>query len=167
MTTKASSSPWAIGAGANMTALLESVDDPLGLIDAAISGRPAVVLESGSQTLLDASQPPIPENLDFALESLAGAMELSPLHQLQTVLAREREGAPDLATAIEMMTVNPARLLRHADLAGSIEPGKFADLVVLDRNLFDVPAEAIGSVGVVATLLQGEAVFDPSGLFDE
>lgn len=41
------------------------------------------------------------------------------------------------------MTINPARLLKHADKTGSIEPGKFADLVILDQNLFDLAPEAI------------------------
>jgi len=66
-----------------------------------------------------------------------------------------------------MMTINPARLLRHADRTGSVEPGKFADLVVLGRDLFDVAADAVSDVRIVATLLQGEGVFDPLGLFDE
>lgn len=95
------------------------------------------------------------------------ADELSPLVKLQTVLTREREGVPDLATAIEMMTINPARLLRHADRTGSIEPGKVADLVILARDLFEVPVDELATVGVTATLLQGEAVYDPSGLFME
>ncbi len=92
------------------------------------------------------------------------ADEPSPLKKIQAVLARQTEGIPDLATAIELMTLNPARLLRHADRTGSIEVGKFADLVVLDHNLFTLAPNRIGAVVVRATLLQGEAVYDPSHL---
>ena len=95
------------------------------------------------------------------------ADELSPLVKLRTVLSRKEEGAPNLAAAIEMMTINPARLLRHAARTGSIEPGKYADLVILEEDLFAVSPEKIAAVRIEATLLQGEAVFDPDGLFSD
>jgi predicted amidohydrolase YtcJ len=41
---------------------------------------------------------------------------------------------------------------------GSIEVGKAADLVVLDRDLFDRAAGAIGETRVVATFIDGVAV---------
>jgi imidazolonepropionase-like amidohydrolase len=36
--------------------------------------------------------------------------------------------------ALQAATLNPARVLKMADALGSIEPGKLADLVLLDRN---------------------------------
>lgn len=39
--------------------------------------------------------------------------------------------------------------------AGSIEVGKLADLVLLDRNLFDEKPHLLNRVEVLATLLQG------------
>ncbi len=47
---------------------------------------------------------------------------------------------------------------------GSLEVGKTADLVVLDRDLFDRTAGAIGEVRVVATFIDGIAVHEPSAL---
>jgi len=92
---------------------------------------------------------------------------LSPLLKLQTAITRDGyENVPDLATAIEMMTLQAARLLRHDAMTGSIEVGKFADLVVIDRNLFDLPPGLIGEAKVKATLLQGVPVYDPVGLFN-
>ena len=38
---------------------------------------------------------------------------------------------------------------------GSLEPGKLADIAVLDRDYFSIPAEEIREVGVTATLLGG------------
>ncbi len=109
--------------------------------------------------------PLVTEGATITLSSDWDADELSPLKKLAGVLTRRRQNVADLATAIEMMTINPARLLRQEDRTGSIEVGKYADIVILDRNLFDMRAEQIGKVKVKATLLQGEAVFDPSGLF--
>jgi len=102
---------------------------------------------------------------DITLSSDWDADELSPLKKLASVLTRRDQNVGDLATAIEMMTINPARLLRHADRTGSIEVGKYADIVILDRNLFDISFKQIGKVKVQATLLQGKAVYDRAGLF--
>jgi predicted amidohydrolase YtcJ len=50
--------------------------------------------------------------------------------------------------------------VNHLDgQTGSIEAGKLADLVVLDRDPFAVPAPEIGGIGVTATYVQGEAVY--------
>ena len=38
---------------------------------------------------------------------------------------------------------------------GSIEVGKYADLVVLDQNLFDVAPEDLTDVKVLATMMDG------------
>ena len=66
----------------------------------------------------------------------------------------------NLAQAIENYTLNSAYVnFLDAD-TGSIEIGKLADLIVLDRNLFDVPTSEINQVRVVATLFRGELVFD-------
>lgn len=50
-----------------------------------------------------------------------------------------------------------------ADDRGSLEPGKLADAVVLDRDPFEHP-EAIEDIEVVATVVGGEVVYDPNGL---
>ena len=43
---------------------------------------------------------------------------------------------------------------------GSIEPGKLADLVVLDRDLLDRGAGAIGEARVATTLVEGDVVYE-------
>ena len=64
----------------------------------------------------------------------------------------------DLSTAIEIFTINGAKAARHEDLCGSIEIGKYADLIVLDQNLFEIPASQIGETKVLQTYLEGELV---------
>jgi predicted amidohydrolase YtcJ len=65
----------------------------------------------------------------------------------------------DLPTMIALYTINAAYALRQDDETGSIEVGKLADLVVLDRNLFELPADSIHTAKVTRTLLGGRTVF--------
>lgn len=93
------------------------------------------------------------------------ADELSPLVKIQAALERPKEGAADVRTAVKWMTVNPARLLNQDDRTGTLEVGKYADLVILDKDIFDIAINEIGETKVKATLLQGKPVFDADGLF--
>ena len=95
------------------------------------------------------------------------ADELNPLIKISAAVGREKNGIPDVATAIEAMTINPARLLQHDDRTGSIEVGKYADLVVINKNILDIPIDRIADAHIEATLLQGEAVFDDVRLFSK
>ena len=73
----------------------------------------------------------------------------------------------DLVDALAGFTLGSA-WVNHLDAeTGSIEVGKAADLAVLDRDLFDRGAGAIGEARVVATFIDGEAVYeDPSSTAD-
>ncbi len=68
----------------------------------------------------------------------------------------------DLATAIRMHTINGAWAAFEDHLKGSLEPGKLADLVMLDEDLSRVPAERIRHVGVAMTVVGGEVVYERS-----
>jgi predicted amidohydrolase YtcJ len=72
----------------------------------------------------------------------------------------------DLATMIDAYTINGAWLMHQEDEVGSLEVGKRADLVVLARNLFDLPPREISDVPVLMTVLDGEVIYetDPNGL---
>jgi predicted amidohydrolase YtcJ len=65
----------------------------------------------------------------------------------------------DLPTMIAMYTINSAYANHQEQETGSIEVGKLADLIVLSRNLFEVPASEIHRVRVLRTLLEGKTVF--------
>jgi hypothetical protein len=64
-----------------------------------------------------------------------------------------------LAEALTAYTAGSARV-NHLDLAGRIQTGLLADLVVLDRDPFDGPAHEIRQARVAATFIGGEAVFE-------
>jgi predicted amidohydrolase YtcJ len=64
----------------------------------------------------------------------------------------------DLAVALTAYTAGSA-YVNHLDDTGTVRAGNRADLVVLDRNPFDGPAEAIGDAHVALTYIRGERVY--------
>jgi predicted amidohydrolase YtcJ len=98
---------------------------------------------------------------------------MNPLQGMEVALTRSDpdQGGPswipeqrlDLPTILAAYTINGAYLSFSERQTGSLEKGKQADLVVLERNLFDIPAEQIGEVRVLWTLLAGRPVYaDPA-----
>ncbi len=65
----------------------------------------------------------------------------------------------ELDAILKAYTLNGAHLMRQEDRVGSIEVGKRADLIVLDRDLFAVPPHEINRSRVVLTLFDGEEVY--------
>ena len=59
-------------------------------------------------------------------------------------------------------TINGAYVNFQEHETGSIEVGKSADLVVLDRNLFEIPRHEIHNVKVLLTMLEGREVYSSS-----
>ncbi len=58
-----------------------------------------------------------------------------------------------------MHTINSAWQMHMERDTGSIEVGKYADLVVLSQNLFEVPTEQISDTTVLQTILGGKVVY--------
>ena len=65
----------------------------------------------------------------------------------------------NLADAIAAYTINGAYVNFMENDAGSVEVDKYADLIVIDRNLFKIPETEISEANVVLTLLDGELVY--------
>jgi predicted amidohydrolase YtcJ len=68
--------------------------------------------------------------------------------------------AISLEEAIEIATIEGAWVLGVEDEIGSIEVGKWADMVVLDQNLFEIDADEIYGTKVLRTVLGGVVVYD-------
>jgi hypothetical protein len=66
----------------------------------------------------------------------------------------------DLGTAIAAFTMGSAYVNHLDQETGSVEPGKLADLAVVDRDLFAAPPEEIAEANVVMTLVDGKPVHD-------
>jgi predicted amidohydrolase YtcJ len=69
----------------------------------------------------------------------------------------------DLSTALAAFTIGSAYVNHLDDVTGSIEVGKYADLVVVDRDLFAHPVDEIADAQVDATFVEGVPVFERSG----
>jgi predicted amidohydrolase YtcJ len=65
-----------------------------------------------------------------------------------------------LDAALKASTLGPAYQLRMERDVGSIEVGKLADLIVLERNLFEVAPQEIHKTEVLMTLMNGEVRHD-------
>jgi predicted amidohydrolase YtcJ len=61
--------------------------------------------------------------------------------------------------ALRAITINGAKFLRADKYIGSLEVGKFADLIVLENDYFTVPEEMIGRQRVQLTMVGGEVVY--------
>jgi len=99
---------------------------------------------------------------------------LLPMVQIETAIDHTGEAIPgvypgalspkeaiaDLLAVIRMHTINSAYQMHMERETGSIEVGKYADLVVLSQNLFDVPTERISDTKVLQTILGGKVVYD-------
>jgi predicted amidohydrolase YtcJ len=97
----------------------------------------------------------------------------NPLDAIEVALRRQDPEEADgpvlnenervvLRTMIEAYTTNGAWLMRQERTTGSIETGKRADFVILDRNLFEIPLAEINEARVLATLLDGAFVYQAS-----
>ncbi len=101
---------------------------------------------------------------------------LAPFYALERAVTRTADpwtGYPDaplnadeaisLRDAIRAYTINSAFQLGQERTNGSLERGKQADLIVLDRNLFEVPIDDVGDTGVELTMVGGDVVFKRDG----
>lgn len=69
------------------------------------------------------------------------------------------EMAIDIREAVRMYTIYPAYQNHAEDFCGSLEVGKCADLQVLDRNIFEIPADEIEHTKVLLTVCGGDVVY--------
>jgi hypothetical protein len=89
------------------------------------------------------------------------------------VLRQDTEGHPEggwvpdekvtLEQAIAAYTINGAFATFEEEVKGSIREGKLADLVVLSRDLFAIPAREIHTAKVLLTLVGGREVYRDPG----
>ena len=95
---------------------------------------------------------------------------MNPLVAIETAIRREDPddriqgvlNENERMTLVEMLkayTINAAYLMHQEHLTGSIEVGKAADLIILERNLYDIPIEEISEVRVLETIIEGKTVY--------
>ena len=67
--------------------------------------------------------------------------------------------AVTLTEAIQGYTGQAAHAAFMEQIAGSLEIGKFADMVVLEEDPYQVPAQRLAQVGIAMTIINGEVVY--------
>jgi predicted amidohydrolase YtcJ len=116
------------------------------------------------RSLLDAGSV-VPNGSDFPVE------QVNPLISFKAAVSRQdaRNWPPGgwhpeqrmtREEALRSMTLWPAFAAFQEREMGSLAPGKYADFVVLDRDIMRVPAEEILDTRVLATYLGGRAVYE-------
>jgi hypothetical protein len=94
---------------------------------------------------------------------------VNPWIAIETLVTRQQPGGGGetlgageritLEQAIDLFTVNSARQLGRRSETGTIERGMLADLIVLDRNPFEIPITEIHDTQVSMALINGEIVY--------
>lgn len=123
------------------------------------------LLENGAIVAFGTDYPVGTDYLTFnPLDGIRTAVTRIPLPPDSPVTAPYRpQELIDLKTALESATYWGAYTNFMENQTGSLSPGKYADVIVLDRDLFTIPLEEINQARVVATYLEGKMVFmDPS-----
>lgn len=83
---------------------------------------------------------------------------LNPFVGMQNAVTRSPQEI-SLAEAVKAYTINAAYTMRQEDKVGTIEVGKEADLIVLDRDIFSINPTSIGQTQVTSTYLRGKLVY--------
>jgi len=164
-------------------------DDHRHRIEHASSLKPDVIKDMNELGLIAACQPPfinsefnwLPKRLGeerckdaYPMKSLhnAGVLVASGsdcpiedpdvilgLHALVTRNGFIPEECISMEEALKTYTINNAYAAFEEDIKGSIEPGKLADLVILDKNPLEVPNDKIRDIQVVETIIRGKTIY--------
>jgi predicted amidohydrolase YtcJ len=114
--------------------------------------RAGAVLAAGSDWSVSTPDP-------LAAIHVAVNRRAAPGHEEGEYDAFLPEQAIDLATSLTAYTAGSAWVNHLERTTGTIEAGKLADLVVLDRDPFAGPADEIGATRVLQTFVEGERVY--------
>ncbi len=119
------------------------------------------LLESGAPLLAGSDWPAAVASMDPWVGIEAMVTRRDPTGQSTGALGPEQ--ALTLEETLAIFTRDGARAMRREEMTGSIEVGKSADLIVLDRDLFAVPPTEISASRVDLTFFEGEIVYRRPG----
>lgn len=98
------------------------------------------------------------EGARLSLSSDWDVSDLNPFAGMGHAVNRTPQNI-SLAEAIKAYTINAAYVMRQESKVGSLEVGKEADFIVLDRNIFEVDANSIEKTRVLETYFQGKLIY--------
>ena len=155
-------------ATANIQPLWARLEPPYSDPSLAMIGKPRWVDTYAFRKMLDAGA-------DWCLSSDWAVSTLNPFEIIETAITRQKRRDDDplepffadqamtIEECVQGYTVNAARACWRAHLTGSLRVGASADLIVLDRDIFESPPQEISQTRVLTTLFKGKTVWrDPS-----
>jgi hypothetical protein len=110
------------------------------------------LLDAGALLVFGSDWPVVSMNPFLGIDSAVNARTLDgsvwlPSHSLT------------VEEALRAYTVSPPKAIHREDRLGTIEPGRLADLVILDEDPLTIPKERLGEVTVWKTLVGGRVVY--------
>jgi predicted amidohydrolase YtcJ len=155
-----------LGVTANLQPLWAQADDDASAPTQAALGParsrwmyPMASIAAGGGRIVASSDWPAPSM--NPLEAMQVAVTRQPLNGRKP--AQQPQERIGLAAILAAYTIDAAWAARGEEIDGSIEVGKAADLVVLDRNLFGIEVLQLHQARVLLTLLDGEPVYRDPG----
>jgi predicted amidohydrolase YtcJ len=145
--------------GKPATDTVDGLRDPMGPERAQILEPAGLLAAQGAVVAFGSDWPVDPLDEWFALKvgvTRTNAPDAGPKYA-------GRLGTDPGLTRIQVLraaTIEAARELHEDDVTGSLEVGKLADLIVLDRDPFRIAAEEIASIKVLETVVGGRVVYD-------
>jgi predicted amidohydrolase YtcJ len=127
------------------------------------------VFDEEKVQLLDRCASVEKENMPFSLHSDFMVTNTLSLEMVETAVTRRTWKEPDyqlvpqeaisVESAIKAVTIYAAWQLMSEDKIGSLEPGKYADMVILEEEPRKVEPSKISEISVLETWLSGKRVY--------
>ncbi len=113
-------------------------------------------IDQGVTVSISADVPSTPSELAGALMQMEAAVTRKDPTNPDSVPAPPPAQSISVEEGIRAVTINPAWQVRMEDKIGTIEVGKYADLVILEKNLFEIPEGDIADTAVLGTMMNGK-----------
>jgi len=123
-------------------------------------GRYPDFARAGVSVSLSADVPSTPPDMQAPMFVIQGAVTLMNPADPKSKPFPPGIEPMTLEQAIRGMTMEAAWQLRMEDKIGSLEVGKYADIVVLDNNPFDVDKMEISKINVLKTMMNGRFTYE-------